>query len=353
MPATTEDYSKIGKYLNDVLSMYNYQVTPLAPNGKPGKNIKSMREYRLQLIDKQRDTSESLIKSLPSVLKKNAGIQSVQFNKISPNSSKFPSVSFVFQDQKFDLVIGRGANRGENFETSTIADLASVFQAGKGSSDHLQLIKLLNDANKQFASVEIQSVKQRTGSTKKEGVPIDRLGAIIGDIILEDTTGYKWYVSLKDVNGKTFSSYSGASSLFNSLGELQPKSAGADFLTAFGVDLNKVQRGFDERNKKKDVRSNIALIRLNQTKLKAIFERAWGMNYFYVKKENIGWKVFWLDRNKLDKLTRNIRVTDIKYPNLSSKQITIMCENADQKYLVELRNSKAGEYPNDIKIKVR
>jgi hypothetical protein len=118
---------------------------------------------------------------------------------------------------------------------------------------YADVIKQLNESNKDFAAVEIKSVTQRKGSTKKEGVPIEKLGAIIGDIVLTDTTNNNWFVSLKDVNGDTFSSYSGAASLFNAQGELQPKSAGAEFLNAFGVDLNQIQAGFDLRNNKKSI----------------------------------------------------------------------------------------------------
>lgn len=363
MALTTQDYDKIGRYLDTQLKPYNYQVAPLAPNGKPGKQVKSMREYRLQLINKQQDTSDKLIQHLPNLLKSNTQLKGVTYNKISPNSSKFPSVSFTFDNQVFDLVIGRGANKGENFETATVGDLASFFRTGKGSPDYVKLIQQLNDSNKEFAAVEVVKVAQRKGSTRKEGVPIENLGAIIGDIVLEDSTGKKWYISLKDVNGYTFSSYSGAASLIDSNGNVQRNSEGAKFLEAFGADLNKVQLGFDVRAKKVDFGKAGEILskrppaiptkRADSQKIKAIFERAWGMNYFYVKKETGGWKTFWIDRAKLNKLTSNIRVTDIQYPSALSKQISIFCENSEQKYLIEIRNSKGGEYPNDIKIKVR
>ena len=77
------------------------------------------------------------------------------------------------------------------------------------------------------------------------------------------------------------------------------------------------------------------------------------MNYFYVRKTTSGWKVFWLDRDYLNKLTNSITVSEIKYPNERSKQITILCGNNYQKYLIEIRNSKGGEYPNDTKFKVK
>lgn len=352
------DFKTLGDWLNQILSPYNYQVAPLAPAGKPGKIIRSSREYRLQLINKQMDTSEKLIKDLGNILKKASGdILNIKFNPISPNSSKFPSYAFDYKGQNFDLVIGRGANKGENFETKTVADLAHFFKVkGGGSKEMVGLVSLLDGSNKVFKDREIATVKQRTGSTKKEGVPIEKLGAIIGDIVLTDTTGNDWFISLKDANGATFSSYSGAASLFNAAGDIQPKSPGADFLNAFGVDLNKVQEGFDLRNKKKAPRTKLPVLRADARKIKAIFERAWGMNYFYVRRlpsSPDGWKVFWLDRNKLDKLTNNISVYEIKYPSATSKQITIICGNNEQSYLIELRNSKAGEYPNDTKFKVK
>ena len=350
----SSDFKSFGEWLNKVLAPYNYQVAPTNPTGKPGKNVKSMREYRLQLINKQNDTSQKLIQEFDKILKdKTNKFTSIEFNQVSPNSSKFPSYSFFNDKQKIDLVIARGANKGENFETMTIANLSKVFSLHNDDDKYADLISKLNSENQQFASVEIKNVKQRTGSTKKEGIAIERLGAIIGDIVLLDSTGKDWYISLKDINGNTFSSYSGASSLFDSQGTIQPKSAGADFLTAFGVDLNLVQKGFDDRNNKSYLRQSIPVQKANPSKIKSIFERAWGMNYFYVRRTATSWKVFWLDREKLNKLTSNIKVTDIKYPSKTSKQITIICKNNEEEYLIELRNSKAGEYPNDIKIKTK
>ena len=170
--------------------------------------------------------------------------------------------------------------------------------------------------------------------------------------MLTDTTGHDWFISLKDVNGNTFSSYSGAATIFDKDGKLQPNSPGADFLRAFGVDLNLVQAGFDQRRGGSEIREKYKVTPPNKSELKKIFERAWGMNYFYVRRQSAGWKVFWLDNKKLDSLTNEIKVTSIKYPSKTSKQISIFAETRIQKYLIEIRNSKAGEYPNDIKIKV-
>jgi hypothetical protein len=355
MAISTDQYKQIGASVNAALKPFNYQVAPLKPAGGSPRASGYAREYRLQLINTQNDTSDTLIKNIVSVFKKIKGdLTDIKFNQLSPNSSKFPSLEFKTAGVKIDLVIARGANKGENFEKATVTNMAAAFgRSNNKDPEMIKLVKQLNEANKDFARVEIANVKQRTGSTKKEGVPIERLGAVIGDIVLTDRSNKQWFVSLKDINGYTFSSYSGAASLFNSVGDLQPNSEGAKFLEAFGVDLNQVQNGFDTRNGVKAVRKPLPIKKLDRAALNSIFERAWGMNYFYVKKENNGWKVFWLDKKKLNSLTQNINVENIRYPNDRSKQITIECASGTNKYLVEMRNSKAGEYPNDIKIKVR
>lgn len=348
-------FQEIADFVNESLAKHNFRISQRKPQGSPGKNAKTMREYRLQFVDKLRDTSDEAVRALPDILKKNKSISQVTFNKLSPNSSKFPSFSFMYEDVHVDLVVSRGANKGETFEHVAVQDIARILHTGNGDAAYMDLIDQLNKANKDFQDVEVVRVSQRIGNTRKEGVAIENLGAIIGDVVMEDSTGHKWYVSLKDRNGHTFSSYSKASTLFDSSGTLQPKSEAASFLQSFGVDLNQVQDGYDKRSSalRKPKRVVVPTTKADPAKIKAIFERAWGMNYFYVKRQAVGWTVFWIDRKKLDKLTSNIRVTDIKYPGPGSKQITILCENAEKKYRVELRNSKGGEYPNDVKFQIR
>lgn len=342
----------IGENLNSMVKSKNYQVAPAYPKGKPGSNDKRYREFRLQLVNKENDTSKAVIDHLNVQLKRDDNLKFVTFNQVSPNSSKFPSYSFTFDGQLYDVIIARGANAGEKFETRTVTNLDAFFKIRQGG-EMSKVIQQMNESHAPFAGVEITSVKQRTGATKKEGVPIEKLGAIIGDIILNDNRGNSWFISLKDVNGNTFSSYSGAASLFDKAGTLQPRSEGAKFLNAFGVDLNQVQAGFDIRGNINTFRPNIPVSKPNAQELEKIFNRAWGMNYFYVRRLVNSWKVFWLDRAKLDKLSRNIKIDAIRYPSKKSKQITILCSNSVEQYVIEVRNSKAQEYPNDTKFKVK
>jgi hypothetical protein len=353
------DYKVVGAALTEAVKAYNFQVGPKAIGGKPGKNIKNMREYRLQLINKHDDTSDKLKADLKGILEKTFGgaISHLKFNPVSPNSSKYCSYSFELTNQMYDVVIARGANKGENFEVVTTNNLAAAFHTRGGTTEFHKLIEQLNNAHDGFEQVEISKVEQRKGSTRKTGVPLERLGEVIGDIILTDENNGKWFVSLKDINGITFSAFPGGGTLFDKQGNLQPRSDGAKFLQAFGVDLAKVQEGFDERrgsienaNNREDIPTGG---RPDLAKIKALFEQAWGMNYFYVRKKSFGWEVFWLDRAMLTKLASNIRVDEIRYPSKKSKSIMILCTNQYKKYKVEMRNSAGKEYPNDIKFSVR
>jgi hypothetical protein len=356
MSADSNLFKKIGDLLDSISKQYNFQVARISPAGKPASDKSGGREYRMQLINSSNDTSESYKNILSKLISSSiSGAKDIRFNELSSNSSKYSSVSFTYEGTGFDVIISKGSNKGENFEKKVVSDLKGFFTNKGISTDYKTLVQQLTTANPKFGKNEIKDVKQRTGSTKKEGIAIEKLGEIIGDIVLTDSQNQKWFISLKDVNGDTFSSYSGAASLIDSSGTVAPKSPGADFLNAFGVDLNRVQEGYDIRakNKKLPNRKPIAKSRLDTSKVKAIFERAWGMNYFYVRKTGGGWKVFWIDRKKLDNLTSNIKVDDIKYPSASSKQITIICSNGYAEYMIEIRNSKGGEYPNDTKFKVK
>ncbi len=347
----TEVYAEIAAFLNDIGKTKNYAVASTSRNGKVGKNEKSMREYRLQLIVKTNDTSEAFIPHLKTKLDASKEVSSLKYNVISPNSSKYPSYSFIYKGVKVDAVVARGANKGENFETQTVSHLGKYF-LGSSDAAFAKLVKQMEEAYPPFANVEIVKVQQRTGSTRKTGIRVEDLNAVIGDIVLTDTTAHKWYISLKDTNGAVVSAWPGGGSIFNTKGDVIEDSEGSQFLLTFGLDLNTVQQGFDSRNGIKTKRDPLKIGKADSAKIGSIFERVWGMNYFYVRKQSGGWKVFWIDRAKLNDLTKNVKITRIDYPGLTSKSIRIHCENSYQKYLIEVRNSKGGEYPNDIKFKV-
>jgi hypothetical protein len=133
MTKTNEAFQKIADNLNSMIKSKNYQVAPTYPKGTTGSNDKRYREYRLQLINKEKDISVAVIEHLGNQLKKDSNIKLLKFNDISPNSSKFPSYSFTFNDQMYDIIIARGANSGEKFEIRTVKNLDQFFKIRQDS----------------------------------------------------------------------------------------------------------------------------------------------------------------------------------------------------------------------------
>lgn len=347
MATTGNTLKDIGIIIQEIIKDIGYiHAKSVGETGRRG--VSNTREYRIvPSSPTNKKTSDDVWKLFDS-----KSLKDLKFNQQSPNSSKFSSISFSLQDVNVDVVIAGGANKGESFEKMFLTKLTGQISGGANEKSYGTLLDQLEQANLQFQKSQIVSVKARTGRTEKKGIPIEKLGEIIGDIVIEDEKGTKWYISLKDVNGDTFSSYSGAGSLFNARGDLQERSEGADFLRAFTVDLDTVQQGFDMRGNKVVLRDKIAE-RKASVGLVDIFRRAWGMNYFYVRRmTGDRWKTFWIDREVLNKLTSNIKVTGVDYPDKNRKQITISCGNGYAKYKVEVRNSKGGEYPNDVKFKI-
>ena len=343
----------IADMLDQESAQYNFKVAPTLPVGRPYPSGRLGREYRMQLINPTNDTTEVFKKRLVDILKSYDNVDNVHFNPVSLHSTKFPSVSFTIDSFPYDVLITRGVNKGETFEQQVVNDLKQYFTRNQINEQYAVLMNKMMKVNPEFREGEIVHVIARQGSTWKESVPLEHLGEVIGDIVLVDSNNRKWYLSLKDSNGDTFSSYGGASTLFDKYGRLDPDSAGADLLRAFGVDINLVQKGYDKRNGKKVVRPQYTKTLPNSGRIKSLFERAWGMNCFYIKRVNNDWKVLWIDRRRLDHLTLSINVTDIKYPTASSKQISIFCRNSHADYIVEFRNSKGGEFPNTVQFKVR
>ena len=174
---------------------------------------------------------------------------------------------------------------------------------------------------------------------------------MIADFHLHSSS-VNWPVSLKNTNGTTFSTWPNAHTLFNDF-EFNSASKCADFLASFGADLTKVRDGFYDRWNIPKPKESIASTSFDQKAVKSIFSRAWGKNYFYVRRYKNDWDVRWLCDDKLNDLTSNIKIDEIRYPGEERKSISICCSNENVKYRVEIRNTKCGELPNDIKFSVR
>lgn len=300
---------------------------------------KSERSYRLYKTDPLKICDEVLLKKIIE-----SKLDVIKHNELSENSSKFQSYTILYNGNVVDLMIASGSNKGQTFEKQVIQNLQNHLD-GVYDEKYALLLDKLHYQNNDCKN--IIKVEPRTGSTKKTAVPVDQLGSIIGDIVLHNES--KWFLSLKDKNGDTISSLPGGATLFNQ-GNLDFNSSCATLLNTFGADLNLVQYQYDLRNDIKTSRTNQTTT--STIDIEQLFQRVWGYNYFYVRNKVSDWDVRWVCSNTLKNYTTNIKTTSINYPNESSKQIAIFCQNEFIKYKIEVRNSKGGEYPNDIKVRL-
>lgn len=314
-------------------------------------NTKSSRRYKTDAkvfrLYPDETSSPNRVPSLVPHLEA-MGATDVAYLESSIAIPKFPSYTFKLDDVPHEVAICQ-RNRGHSFE-SKVADalVASVSRPPRGEVG--ELVEQLEESHSDFRWADVQYISRGKSNAAKAGLPVEEMASAVGDIVLHADSN--WFLSVKDIDGNTFSSYAGAASLFEN-GTLNPESKGVSFLTAFGVDLNRVQAGYDARNGLSCHRPTHYASAANSSILQRIFERAWGVNYFYARKKPLGWLTFWLGYDKLKLLTSNIVVEKISYPSETCKSITIEAGNHHQRYIVEVRNSKGGEYPNDIKFKVR
>lgn len=318
-----------------------YRVLPSLEFGRPSSYNSSIREIRIV------PTQNSTIIELENFCKsKTLCITSIEKN--SKCSSKFSSCIVQYQTDLFELVLCYGANKGETFEKRTISELKTYIETGCDLGKYSELFTQLETCNPTFSKTNIQTITPRVGSTYKQNVELSTLSSVISDFYLLDSET-KWGVSLKDKNGQTISALPHASTLFVD-GTFNPTSKLLPFLYTFGVDPYMVQKGFNERNKTE------SLIHVDKPSvllsISDIFMRVWGYNYFYVMNKTVGWKTMWICLDQLKELTNNISVSQVTYPNENSKQISIYCDNGSYFYKIDIRNSKGGEYPNDIKVKL-
>lgn len=335
----------------------------------PSKEIPNQRVFRCQKLgtDKLDDDSakDRFKQALMTELDAIDNFTAPEYWERSNNSGKYSSVSTDYRMMSIDIVIARGANKGEDFESEVINDFQRLAALPVGNSiyannKYVELLRKLEKAHPDFKANEFRTVSKgfKGKDTFRRGKSPKEIGMIVGDMVITDTAGNRWSISLKNETGFTIANMGISPSndqFFDARGELLFNSYGATILKAFGVDMNRVQAGFDVKaNKAASLTSDIytsnkTSISKEASKhpLKKIFEEAWGSDYFYVRKATNEWKVMWIDKVVLEKLTGNLRINHdmIRYPGKERKQVTIYAENSHIKYVIEIRNTSGGLYP--------
>lgn len=288
----------------------------------------------------------NLEKFLTSAKAKKMGISEVQVNQNSRNSSKYSSVSFSFGGNDYDIVVAKGGNKGENFEKKLLLDMNNLAAGIDSSDEATAAFAALQKVDPVFKLSNIASVSPRTGTTQRSGsMSPEETGKIIADIIVKLKKGGERYISVKNKDGSTLAQF-GLSKAFKDDLSVDTKSEEwKSWIEPFGLDPKKIEEGL------KSARDGTELpfpdIEKMDDKVKKtsqvykIMQKMWGANYYYLRETKGGFKAFKVDSDFVDnELLKNLKVTEVRYPGPSRKQITMYLESDSMKYKVEFRNPR-------------
>ena len=356
--ASTEMTTMAG-IISTFITSSNIGVTEMRANRGEKFAQTGLYQLRVKPDDKDADPAE-LLAALEKLLKSSAAkklkIANVTLQELSPNSSKFSSVSIQCAGMDYDIVLAKGANKGENFEKDLMLKMSNMAIAGIDDQEALVAFEALNGVDPSITISNVQSVVPREGATKRGiDTPLKETGKIIADIIIKLKNGEKRYISVKNSTGKTVAGMGVAGAFTDDLKVNTNSIEWKTWFKPFNVDPDKIEAGLQAYIKGTDVKFDV-----NETpnqKIKhgspayRILERMWGIDYIYLRQMGKKFKAEIIDEDTLkNSLLKNLTVTRIAYPNKTSKQLSIYLESDAATYKIEARNPKGEVKPKDFKL---
>ena len=279
-------------------------------------------------------------------------------------SSKFNMYLFDTFEGPVKIILSGGANVGEKYEQ----DFVSRLKANTGSNindiedqDVKKLFTTLKINPSQLSPEDISFAgnKDTKRSLSFEG-PQD-IGFKIADIIIKPD----YYISLKNISGGTF--YNGGiipfivekegkasyePSKFNS------KPMMAAIFKAFQIDPKKVVQGINEYIAGSGkIPNSFTSISGDVNALRNLIASGYGYGYWYVREKKNDIFIYNINTAKdAYNLVGNIKDILIKYPNVSTKTLTLKLTAESSilgqiDYLIEIRNTQGNILPLELKMK--
>jgi hypothetical protein len=340
------------------LSSFNLSIMKLT------KTKNKFGVFNVELRVKPDDTSSPEILEELQVRLSELLNERVVRNKVSPNSGKYSSLSFKKDGELVDLIVAKGANKGEAFEKELLADLQRFHMEGvsTGMVDDLMLQMQKVDPDFKVKNIERISSGGHAGARARFHLPPDQHGKIIADIVIEMNDGTERYLSVKNINGKTLANItSGVRASFDDTTfKMDGNTEFSKVLKSLGVDLTKVSKGLTAYSQRKhvlfDPKPEVSVKVTKGSSAWKFIEKAWGYNYFYVRQQGEGFKILNIDKTKLHgDLIKGLEVTRIYYPYKESKQLTVHISSAGAEYALEVRNphGPGSIVPTDAKLALK
>lgn len=281
---------------------------------------------------------------------KQLGIGNVVVNRSSPHSSKYSSIEFTVGESKYDLVFALGGNAGESFEKELLGAMQD-FVAGEFNELADAAFNALDEADDELALTNIVEVKARTGKTNRSGdTPPDEVGKIIADIIIVTNDGEEHYISVKNKKGQSVGQFGMSAAFKKDLKVDTSTKEWESYAAPFDLDVNRIEHGLEAYVDGVDIGPNTDTDTVSipkKSKVYDVLRSLWGSGYIYLRHTGDSFKAFKVDKDYVDnQLLKNLKVTEIRYPNMDRKQITIFISSDSTKYKLEMRNPRGG--PTEI-----
>jgi hypothetical protein len=288
-----------------------------------------------------------------------------------PHSGPNPSGKYdmyEFETDDFGLVriiLSGGGNAGEQYETefyNVAKELAG--EPNEALPKNLQtLYKALNIDNLELTSDNIESF--RTGDTKRNLDPKgpQDIGKTISDLDIK-YGGKTYYISLKNKQGSGI--YSGANipwiyekneKVVYDSSKFDPSSGNGILFEMFNIDSKKIAKGLNDYINQTGKSADFQNIDIDINKFKKLLASSLGYGYYYVKEYGKG------DVKVIPLLTAEdslnaigtITNTQIKYPSIDTKQVTIKIDTdsklfGSSQYVIAIRNTSGKILPLSLRI---
>jgi hypothetical protein len=318
-----------------------------------GKALTSKGGVRLQPTEPGKKIDIDIVKKLF----RSIGHEFVR--EIAPRGEGAKSSKYItyVTDKGLSVVIGSGGNVGISYEVEISNALMRVLEDSTDIPP--RITNLLNGLG--IEPSELVNVDYTVGFAAKRppGKEPKNVGPIISDLTLY-TKDQVFYISLKNISGKTFANYGIHNAFLQSAdGDITYNSSTsrADLIKALGLNTDEICKGLtayrDKEFKEPVIDTNPAY---DKEVLTGYMLNSYGYGYWYAReRRNDEWEI--IDLTTEEKLLNHFGsavITKIVYPKLTSKQTNIyIATTKGKEYVAEVRNTSGGLLPTEIKIGVK
>jgi len=320
-----------------------------------GKYFDSSNVFQLRFKPKVAGAvkNDDLVTLIKSPQAKKLGIKDIKTGVNTGNSGKFKGTTFTFKTLPFELILGAGQNEGEKFEKEVLTAMQDYVK-GKPNDLAESAFTALEDLDIGFSPDEIDTVKARTGSTSRVDATPEEMGKIIADIIVEMNDGTEFYLSVKNQSGDTVGQFGLVNTFREDFTVDTSTKEWKMLVKPLNLDVKKIEAGFNAYvNKEELSKQEVTNSGAASTAVVDLFKRFFGIGYVYLRQKSEKFVAVFIDDEFLDnKLLSGLKITEIRYPNVDRKQVSIFAQSSSTKFKLELRNAKGGVKPAQIQLKI-